>query len=244
MTNYVWTYSGGTLNSGGSTSDDTLTLDWGSVSGTYDITVTYDEAAACGGTVTAVLSVEVNSKKGTPSVENVTYCQNEASVSLINSVTSSTSNLLWYSVSSGGTPIAEPTPDTSSLGTTSYWVSKEGGGPSCDSERAEIVVTVGDLEDPTASNPADINVQCLGDVPSVDITVVTDEADNCGTPTVTFISQTADPAINDGTITRTYRVDDGNGNTIDVTQDIIIDDTQDPTASNPADINVQCLGDV
>ncbi|WP_449500926.1 HYR-like domain-containing protein, partial [Aestuariivivens insulae] len=97
-------------------------------------------------------------------------------------------------------------------------------------DTCSFIVTVSDTQDPTASNPADINVQCLADVPAADPAVVTDEADNCGSPTVTFISQTADPAVNDGTITRTYRVDDGNGNTIDVFQDIVIDDTTAPVA--------------
>ncbi len=101
-----------------------------------------------------------------------------------------------------------------------------------------------DTTAPTASNPATINVQCLSSVPAPDVLVVTDEADNCGTPTVTFISQTANPLVNDGTIIRTYRVNDGNGNTIDVTQNIVIDDTTAPTASNPTDITVQCLADV
>jgi hypothetical protein len=105
-------------------------------------------------------------------------------------------------------------------------------------------VVIDDTTAPTASNPADINVQCLSDVPAADPAVVTTEADNCGTPTVTFISQTADPAVNDGTVIRTYRVDDGNGNTVDVFQNVVIDDTTAPTASDPADINVQCLSDV
>ena len=41
------------------------------------------------------------------------------------------------------------------------------------------VITVLDNILPTASNPAPITVDCIGDVPAVDITVVTDEADNC-----------------------------------------------------------------
>ena len=40
-------------------------------------------------------------------------------------------------------------------------------------------ITVDDTIDPTASNPAPITVECIGDVPAADITVVTDEADNC-----------------------------------------------------------------
>ena len=40
-------------------------------------------------------------------------------------------------------------------------------------------VIIADNEDPTASNPAGVTVECIGDVPAVDILVVTDEADNC-----------------------------------------------------------------
>ncbi|MGB3607523.1 HYR domain-containing protein [Psychroserpens sp.] len=104
--------------------------------------------------------------------------------------------------------------------------------------------TGGDTTNPTASNPADINVQCLDDVPAFDISVVNDETDNCGTTSVAFIGQTPDPAINNGTITRTYRVSDGNGNSIDVFQDINITDTQDPTASDLASVTVECASDI
>ena len=49
-------------------------------------------------------------------------------------------------------------------------------------------ITVDDNINPTASNPAPVTVQCIGDVPAADITVVTDEADNCGVPVVAFVS--------------------------------------------------------
>ena len=49
-------------------------------------------------------------------------------------------------------------------------------------------ITVDDTINPTASNPAGVTVECIGDVPAADITVVTDEADNCtATPTVAFV---------------------------------------------------------
>ncbi len=109
---------------------------------------------------------------------------------------------------------------------TVTWTFDDGNGNTF-IQTQDIVVT--DTTPPTASNPAAINVQCLGDVPAVDIAVVTDEADNCGTATVSFVSQTANPLVNDGTITRTYQVSDGNGQSITVTQDIIINDTTPPT---------------
>ena len=40
-----------------------------------------------------------------------------------------------------------------------------------------------------------INVTCFDQVPPVDINDVTDEADNCGTPTVAFVSDVSDGSI-------------------------------------------------
>ncbi|WP_289024210.1 LamG-like jellyroll fold domain-containing protein [uncultured Salegentibacter sp.] len=106
-------------------------------------------------------------------------------------------------------------------------------------------ITVNDTTDPTASNPAPLNVQCIADVPTEDITVVTDEADNCtANPTVAFVSDVSDGNSNPEIITRTYSVTDDAGNSINVTQEITVNDTTDPTASNPAPLNVQCIADV
>ena len=105
-------------------------------------------------------------------------------------------------------------------------------------------ITVDDNINPTASNPAPINVQCIGDVPAADITVVTDESDNCGVPVVAFVSDVSDGLTCPETITRTYSVTDACSNQILVTQTITVDDNINPTASNPAAINVQCIGDV
>ena len=35
---------------------------------------------------------------------------------------------------------------------------------------------------------AAVTIECITDLPATDITVVTDEADNCGTPVVAFVS--------------------------------------------------------
>jgi len=113
----------------------------------------------------------------------------------------------------------------------------------------QILVTqtiiVSDVIDPTASNPLPVNVECIGDVPAVDILVVTDEADNqVNPPTVTHVSDVSDGNTCPEVITRTYNVADDCGNNIDVFQTITVLDITDPTASNPATTNVQCIGDV
>ena len=105
-------------------------------------------------------------------------------------------------------------------------------------------ITVDDDIDPTASNPAPVTVQCIGDVPAPDITVVTDEADNCSIPVVAFVSDVSIMDTCPEIITRTYSVTDDCSNQILVTQTITVVDDIDPTASNPAPVTVQCIGDV
>jgi len=84
-----------------------------------------------------------------------------------------------------------------------------------------------------ASNPAGVTVQCIAQVPVSNPAVVIDEADNCAVPTVAFVSDVSDGNTCPETITRTYSVTDACGNSINVTQTIIVDDTTNPTASNP-----------
>ncbi len=86
---------------------------------------------------------------------------------------------------------------------------------------ATTSITIDDI-DPTASNPLSVTVYCSSDVPAVDITVVTDEADNCTpSPTVTFIGDVSDGG-NPEIITRTYRITDDSGNTTNVEQTITV----------------------
>ncbi|MCY2686126.1 LamG-like jellyroll fold domain-containing protein, partial [Salinimicrobium sp. TH3] len=100
-------------------------------------------------------------------------------------------------------------------------------------------ITVDDTTDPTASNPAGINVQCSADIPNPDISVVTDEADNCtANPTVTFVSDSSNGQSNPEVITRTYSVKDQAGNSIDVVQTITVDDNIKPVITAGADITI------
>jgi hypothetical protein len=94
--------------------------------------------------------------------------------------------------------------------------------------KSVAVYSAPDTVIPTASNPATIRVECADNVPVPDILVVTDAADNCGIPTVTFVGQVTDSLTCPETLTRTYNVDDGNGNDIDVIQYIVINDITNP----------------
>ncbi|MEZ4919982.1 MAG: HYR domain-containing protein [Saprospiraceae bacterium] len=111
-----------------------------------------------------------------------------------------------------------------------------------------FTVIVRDIQLPTASNPADINdIQCIFDVPPPNPAVVLDEADNCGTPTVTFFNQSviggAGCAGNPFLVIRRYRVTDQSGNTVTVSHTISVADTEPPQFSLiPADVTVNCDG--
>jgi len=105
-------------------------------------------------------------------------------------------------------------------------------------------ITISDVVNPTGTAPADLVLQCFADVPAQDINSITDEADNCTVnPTVTFVSDVLNGNSCSGTITRTYNIADDNGNDIDITQTITVNDNTAPTASNIS-TTVQCLSDV
>lgn len=109
-----------------------------------------------------------------------------------------------------------------------------------------FTVTVTDNQLPTASNPATITgIQCFDDLPAPDPAVVTTEADNCGTPTVTYINQSVIGGLscpgNPLIISRRYRVTDAAGNSITVTQQIQVADSTPPSfTSVPANTTVNC----
>ncbi len=72
-----------------------------------------------------------------PTTENVTYCLGEEVSAL---TATATESLQWYETETGGTASTQIIPLTSSVGTTTYYVSQTTG--ECESERASLVVTV------------------------------------------------------------------------------------------------------
>ncbi|MDX1652294.1 MAG: proprotein convertase P-domain-containing protein, partial [Brumimicrobium sp.] len=112
-------------------------------------------------------------------------------------------------------------------------------------ETCTQTITIDDNINPTGTAPANLTVQCIGDVPAANPALITDEADNCSVPTVTHVGDASNGLTCPEIITRTYRITDACGNFIDVTQTITVDDTTPPVfAAAPADITVECIGDV
>ena len=88
----------------------------------------------------------------------INYCQNAVASQL----TASGTNLLWYTVATGGVGSSTaPTPLTTTVGTTNYWVSQT---TTCEGIRAQITVNVNPNVTPTfiALGP-----YCVGAIPDV-----------------------------------------------------------------------------
>src|SRR6056297_778188 len=103
-------------------------------------------------------------------------------------------------------------------------------------------ITIDDQTPPEITCPADTTVECVTEVPEPDISLVT-ATDNCGTPTVTFVSDAYSgscPTI----ITRTYMAEDSCGLQTTCTQTITIDDQTPPEITCPADTTVECVTEV
>ncbi|MDE3255476.1 MAG: gliding motility-associated C-terminal domain-containing protein [Bacteroidota bacterium] len=96
----------------------------------------------------ALLSVTINTTPNAPGVNNITYCQG-ASTSSLTATFIAGNSLLWYVQPVGGIPSAvAPIPSSSTIGSTTYYVSQKTAA-GCESPRAAIQVTV--VANPTVS---------------------------------------------------------------------------------------------
>lgn len=150
-----------TVSTGG-TSSTTAPTPSSATSGTtnYYVSQTSSVAAgACEGP-RATIAVNINAYPDAPTVPSaIQLCKDGSSSTL----TATGSNLKWYDVSTGGTALSSaPTPVTSAVGTTSYYVSQSlaasAGG--CEGARATIDVTVNALPaPPTVTTPINLCVK-------------------------------------------------------------------------------------
>ncbi|HLF63580.1 MAG TPA: hypothetical protein VI603_07500, partial [Saprospiraceae bacterium] len=110
------------------------------------------------------------------------------------------------------------------------------------SSQYTVTITVNDNVAPTADPLGDLGpFPCYANRPASNINVVTGETDNCGGAVeVTFINDSSNPGCS-GTVTRTYRLTDDCGNTANIVQNILINDTVPPTANPMPDLGpYQC----
>ena len=98
-------------------------------------------------------------------------------------------------------------------------------------------VTVVDNQLPTIVCPAPLAVSCAAAVPSPNPASIT-ASDNCGSVTVTFVSDTItnQSCPDQYTVLRTYRATDAANNSVTCTQTITINSTTPPTITAPGDV--------
>ena len=94
------------------------------------------------------------------------------------------------------------------------------------------VVTVADMTDPVIVCPGPVSVECMGDVPAPDVSLV-QATDNCGSATVEFVGDVPSGTQCPMVITRTYRAVDACGNDVTCTQLITVNDVTPPVVTCP-----------
>ena len=150
-TSYVWTLPGGAT---GTSTTNTITVNYGTSAISGDITVKGNNS--CGDGTASILAVTVNAIPLLPTATTTySYCVGATATQL----SATGSNLLWYTVSSGGTGNSTaPTPLTTTAGVYDYYVSQSAN--SCESPRTHITVTVNSI--PLAPTATTTYTYCVG----------------------------------------------------------------------------------
>ncbi|MCB0697505.1 MAG: immunoglobulin domain-containing protein, partial [Chitinophagaceae bacterium] len=132
-TNLKW-YNVPTGGTGSSTlSPSTL------VAGTFKYYVSQTDGNGCEGPRDSVVAI-ITAKPNAPTVvANQSYCQGAT----IPQLTATGTNLKWYVVPIGGSPLSSaPTPSSATPGNSTYFVSQTNGSTGCESDRASITITI------------------------------------------------------------------------------------------------------
>ena len=149
--------SGGTVLTSGT---GTLTYSTGTANTYY--AEARNSTTGCVSTSRTGVTLNVNTSPSAPTVTTpVTYCQG-ATASTLSATAGSGNTLNWYTAApsypavTGATSVGSaPTPSTASAGTTNYYVSQSSGSNSCESQLAQIAVTVNATPSaPTATDPS------------------------------------------------------------------------------------------
>ncbi len=156
---YQWYNDDGAI-SGATFQDYTVPTTSAAAAKDYWVTVTSSGSCTGESPESNKVSVTVNATPSAPTVTSpVEYCEGETASTL----SATGTGLTWYTTSTGGTGSSSaPTPTTTSVGTTSYYVSQTVTG--CEGPRAQLDVTIKALPSaPTVTSPVEY---CEGETAS------------------------------------------------------------------------------
>ena len=212
-----------------------------SQSGACPVTIlrTYRISDACGNFTDVVQNITVNDNVAPTGLAPVGL-----SVACINAIPAPNTNSVTNLADNCGTPtvafLADNQVGTCPTTVTRTYRITDNCGNFTDVTQT---ILVNDVVLPTGTAPATITVTCITNVPTPNVDLVTNLADNCGVPSVVFLSDSQSGTC-PTTITRTYRITDACGNFSDVTQSIVVNDNVVPTGNAPAAVTVSCVAQV
>ncbi|MCD4794849.1 MAG: T9SS type A sorting domain-containing protein [Bacteroidales bacterium] len=200
------------------TTSDPLTYE---TQGTYTITWTFDDGNGNSIDVEQTVIVDDVTNPETPTLSDLT---DECSVTATAPTT--TDNCAGTVTGTTSDPLTYETQGTYTI----TWTFNDGNSNSIDVGQTVIVDDITNPETPTLS---DLTDEC-----SVTATAPT-TTDNCAG---TITGTTSDPLTYEtqGTYTITWTFDDGNGNSIDVEQTVIVDDVTNPETPTLSDLTDEC----
>jgi len=108
----------------------------------------------------ASFNIKVNPLPSGPVVQNASYCK-DATPKTLTATASAGNSLIWYTTATGGTGSAiAPSPSTSTVGTTTYYVSQKSSTTNCEGPRVPLTVIVNEI--PNITNVTTTNPTSCG----------------------------------------------------------------------------------
>ncbi|TVZ27340.1 putative secreted protein (Por secretion system target) [Gillisia sp. Hel_I_86] len=105
--------------------------------GAYAVKIKGPDYFTCPDATSKSFTLSIKDQPDAPETTDISYCQGDVASAL----TATGTNLKWYATETGDDLITgTPTPSTTTVGTTSYWVSQS--PLTCESPRAKLVVTI------------------------------------------------------------------------------------------------------
>lgn len=215
MTNYTWTATGATVVSGGTTSDNTITVSYAST-GSKTVTLTYTDDNGCSPASSASKSITVNAAP-TVAVSAYNGCPNQSSYDVTATVTNGATP---YTYSWTGATGTDENATITRVGTTdcghTYNYSVAATDDNGCKKTGSNSFTVNDETNPTLAltmtNQMLTSTNCVFTVPDLTTsTYIQTATDNCGTPTLSQSVAAGTPITENTTVTITLT--DGCGNT-------------------------------
>ncbi|AVR45537.1 hypothetical protein C7S20_09810 [Christiangramia fulva] len=121
-------------------------------SGVYAVAIDGPDYFTCPEATSKTFTFRVNARPSAPATTDLEYCLNSSAAALTATAEDGNS-LLWYNKDADGNLVylgTDITPETGEPGVTSYWVTQKNPN-SCESDPAELKVTVLDKPDPVST---------------------------------------------------------------------------------------------